>query len=324
MCLLSFFSCALPFPSLSDNFFLLFFSFFFLEDVSYFCPPIHFLLCLYSSYVLPLAPVLFLTCECYFSRSLPILFTHTGRRDTAWVQQGRTELVPNWQGIAYFMCVIENANAQEQWLLSQFFCWRIYEEHQTPLWSFRSRPFSTAITWVDKGIPKANHSPSSLLWIWLFSRRWKFNRNAIYLQAFQQWRFQQLHAESSTPCTLTAYLRCPFSSFASLKKHFVKWEEKKYGHERIWLPWFSKSMKNILPSSSAEIGSSALEFMVLVQGWDGRQCFNYSNYWSKGNIRNIKKKDLIPFSQTVGHTWLFSISQGLASLCVLSSFFLHD
>lgn len=145
----------------------------------------------------PLAPVLFLAYKCHFSAFLPILFTHTSKRDTAWVHQGRTELVPNWQGIACFMCVIENANAQEQWLFSQFFCWRIYEEHQTPLWSFRSRPFSTAITWVDKGIPKANHSPSSLLWIRLFSRRWKFTRNAIYLQAW----FQQLHAEGSTLCT---------------------------------------------------------------------------------------------------------------------------
>lgn len=45
----------------------------------------------------------------------------------------------------------------------------IYEEHQTALWSLRSRPFSTAITWVDKGIPKANHFPSSLLWTWVFS-----------------------------------------------------------------------------------------------------------------------------------------------------------
>lgn len=71
----------------------------------------------------------------------------------------------------------------------------IYEEHQTPLWSFRSRPFSTAITWVDKGIPEANHSPSSLLWTQLFSGRWKFKRNTAYLQAFPQGWFLQFHAE---------------------------------------------------------------------------------------------------------------------------------
>lgn len=166
----------LPFPSLSHNFFLLFFGLggvLFSPTSSF--PPLHWS----SSYLLPLSPVLFLPYECHFTPFLPILFTHTSKRDTAWVHQGRTELVPNWQGTACFMCVIENANAQEQWLFSQFFCWRIYEEHQTPLWSFRSRPFSTAITWVDKGIPKANPSPSSLLRIWLFSRRWKFNRNAI-------------------------------------------------------------------------------------------------------------------------------------------------
>lgn len=183
----------LPFPSLSHPFPL----YLCLISVQQFiwCSP--FLFCLRSSLnPSPITPP-WVSFSLLPAHPLP---THTSERDTAWVHQGRTELVPNWQGIACFMYVIENANAQEQWLFSRFFCWRIYEEHQTPLWSFRSRPFSTGITWVDKGIPKANHSSSSLLRTLLFSRRWKFNRNAI-LQAFQQRWSKQLHADGRTLCT---------------------------------------------------------------------------------------------------------------------------
>lgn len=132
----------------------------------------------------------------------------------------------------------------------------IYEEHQTPLWSFRSRPFSAAITWVDKGIPKANPSPSSLLWIRLFSWRWKFNRSTIYLQAFPRWWLQQLHAEGGTLCGPAAQLEK--ASFLSCLP-YLKWEEKKHGHERICLSGFSKSLKNKVPSTWVGLGWDRLE-----------------------------------------------------------------
>lgn len=197
-----------------------------LPSSSYFCSTDH--LRLSISYHLPTAPVPFLPVSFSLLPTHP-LPTHTSERDTAWVHQGRTELVPNWQGIGCFMCVIGNANAQEQWLFSQFSCGRLYEEHQTPLWSFRSRPFWTEITWVDKGIPKANHSPSSLLRTLLFSRRWKFNRKAIC----KHFSSGDLSNCMLTFCTTTVeQLSCYvlFSPFAYLKC-FLKWEKKK-----VW-PW---------------------------------------------------------------------------------------
>lgn len=159
----------------------------------------------------------------------------------------------------------------------------MYGEHQKPLWSFRSRPFSTAITWVDKGIPEANHSPSSLLWTRLFSGRWKFKRNTTYLQAFPQRWFQQLHAEGSTLCAPAAQLAWP--SFLFCLPWIILFKlrgEKEYGHERIWLSGFSKNLKNNVQSTWVEIGlSSALEFMVLFQDWGVGHFFECSTYQSK-------------------------------------------
>lgn len=233
-CLLDFWVCSFTFTCILSAFFplhclfplcLIFFSsFFILFVLSRSYTTLHF----FSAYLIlqpqsHFSPVSFSLFPTY---PLP---THTSERDTAWVHQGRTELVPNWQGIACFMCVIENAKAQEQWLFSQFFCWRLYEEHQTPLWSFRSRPFSTEITWVDKGIPKANHSPSSLLRTLLFLRRWKFNRKAIC----KHFSGGNLSNCMLTFCTTTVeHLSCYvlFSSFACLKC-FLKWGKKK-----VW-PW---------------------------------------------------------------------------------------
>lgn len=106
--------------------------FFFLWDFSLFLstslsPPLH----LSSSYLLPPSPSP--PYECHFSPFLPLLFTHThaSGRGMVQVHEGRIELVPSRQGTACFMCVIENANAhaQEHWLFSQFFCWRICMEN---------------------------------------------------------------------------------------------------------------------------------------------------------------------------------------------------
>lgn len=125
LCLLSFFLFELPFPSLSLFFFFLWdFSLFLSTSLS---PPLH----LSSSYLLPPSPSP--PYECHFSPFLPLLFTHThaSGRGMVQVHEGRIELVPSRQGTACFMCVIENANAhaQEHWLFSQFFCWRICMEN---------------------------------------------------------------------------------------------------------------------------------------------------------------------------------------------------
>lgn len=149
LCVFGAFLFELPFPSLSHIFFSLFFlggegDVLFLHTSLF--PPLH----LSPSYLLPLALLLFLPYECHFSPFLPLLFTHThtSGRDMAWVHQGRMELVPNWQGTACFMCYCKCKRTRTGALtvLPVLLLKDIYEEHQTPLWSFRSRPFSAAIT----------------------------------------------------------------------------------------------------------------------------------------------------------------------------------
>jgi len=80
-------------------------------------------------------------------------------------------------------------------------------------------------------------------------------------------------------------------------------EEKQYDHERIRLSGFSKSLKNMVPSSQIEIGlNGALAFVVLVQGWDGGHYFRYPTYQSKKEFGDNKKKGLYSLSRAVGHT----------------------
>lgn len=78
--------------------------------------------------------------------------------------------------------------------------------------------------------------------------------------------------------------------------------KKKYGHDRIWLSGFSKSVKNVVPSSRVEIGlSSALNFVVPLQGWDGGRSFNSLPTEVRRNFRKIKKKRPYSLSQAVCH-----------------------
>lgn len=50
----------------------------------------------------------------------------------------------------------------------------------------------------------------------------------------------------------------------------------------LWLSGFSKSLKNIVLSPWVEIDLNiALEFLVLLQGWNGGHSFEYSTHWTK-------------------------------------------
>lgn len=170
----------------------------------------------------------------------PPVHTHTPVEETwhgyikaGWslFQTGRAQLVS---------CVIANANAlaQEHWLFSQFFCWRIYMKNIKRL---------CGLSDPDHFQQQSHESTrGSLRQIILlhpyfeFSGRWKFNRKTIYLQAFPRWWFQQLHAEGSTLCGPAAQLAWP--SFLSCVP-YLKWEEKKTWSWENTAVWFQQKLE---------------------------------------------------------------------------------